>query len=92
MIQGIGAGFKPDVLDLSVVDEVQRISSEEAIEMTHRLHKEEGITAGISAGAAAAAAIKVAARPESEGKLIVAILPDACDRYHSSILFQSISV
>jgi cysteine synthase len=91
-IQGIGAGFKPDVLDLGIVDEVQKISSEEAIEMTLRLHKEEGISAGISSGAAAAAAVKVAARPENKGKLLVVILPDAGDRYHSSILFQSISV
>jgi cysteine synthase A len=60
--------------------------------MTHRLHKEEGITAGISSGAAAAAAVKVAARPENKGKLLAVILPDAGDRYHSSILFQSIAV
>jgi cysteine synthase len=91
-IQGIGAGFKPDVLDLSLVDEVQKISSDEAVEVTHRLHKEEGITAGISSGAAVAAALKVASKPENKGKLIVVILPDAGDRYHSSILFQSISV
>ena len=91
-IQGIGAGFKPDVLDLGIVDEVQRVSSEEAIEMTHRLHREEGITAGISSGAAIAAAVKVAARQGNKDKLIVVILPDAGDRYHSSILFQGIAV
>ena len=91
-IQGIGAGFKPDVLDLRIVDEVQKVTSNEAIEMTHRLHKEEGITAGISSGAAAAAAVLVASRPENKGKVIVVILPDAGDRYHSSILFESISV
>jgi cysteine synthase len=91
-IQGIGAGFKPDVLDLDLVDEVQAVTNEEALEYARRLHREEGITAGISSGAAAAAAVKVASRPEFAGKTLVVILPDAGDRYHSSILFQDIEV
>jgi len=91
-IQGIGAGFKPDVLDLDLVDEVQTVTNEEAVEFAHRLHKEEGITCGISCGAAVAAAVRVAARPEHAGKLVVVVLPDAGDRYHSSILFQDIQV
>jgi cysteine synthase len=91
-IQGIGAGFIPKVLDLDIVDEVVTVSSDESIEMAHRLHREEGITAGISSGAAVAAAVKVAAKPENKGKLIVVILPDAGDRYHSSVLFGSIPV
>jgi cysteine synthase A len=89
-IQGIGAGFKPDVLDLSVVDDVVTVSNDESVEMARRLHKEEGITCGISCGAAVAAALKVAARPESKGKLIVTVLPDAGERYLSSILFEGI--
>ena len=90
-IQGIGAGFKPDVLDLSLVDDVVTVSNDEAVEYARRLHKEEGITSGISAGAAVAAAVKVARQPESKGKLIVTILPDAGERYLSSVLFEGIA-
>jgi len=90
-IQGIGAGFKPDVLDLNVVDEIVTVNNDESVEFARRLHKEEGITCGISSGAALAAALKVAQRPESKGKVLVVILPDAGERYLSSILFQDIS-
>jgi cysteine synthase A len=89
-IQGIGAGFKPDVLDLSLVDEIATVTNEESVETAKRLHREEGITCGISCGAAAAAALKVAARPEMAGKLVVAVLPDAGERYLSSVLFEGI--
>jgi cysteine synthase A len=89
-IQGIGAGFKPYVLDLSLVDDVVTVSNDESVETARRLHREEGITAGISSGAAVAAAVKVAQRPEAQGKTIVVILPDAGERYLSSILFQDI--
>jgi cysteine synthase len=89
-IQGIGAGFKPDVLDLSLVDEVVTVSNDESVEMARRLHREEGITAGISCGAAVAAALKVAAQPASKGKLIVTLLPDAGERYLSTVLFEGI--
>ena len=89
-IQGIGAGFKPDVLELSLVDEVVTVTNEESIEMARRLHREEGITVGISSGAAMAAAARIAARPESRDKTIVVILPDAGERYLSSVLFEGI--
>ncbi len=89
-IQGIGAGFKPDVLDLGLVDEVAQVTNDESVEMAKRLHREEGITCGISCGAAVAAAVKVAARPENQGKTIVTVLPDAGERYLSSILFEGI--
>ena len=89
-IQGIGAGFKPDVLDLDLVDEIATVSNDEVVEMAMRLHREEGITCGISSGAAAAAAVRVAARPENKDKFIVAILPDAGERYLSTVLFEGI--
>jgi cysteine synthase A len=89
-IQGIGAGFKPDVLDLSLVDEIATVTNEESVETAKRLHREEGITCGISCGAAVAAALRVAARPELAGKLVVTLLPDAGERYLSSVLFEGI--
>ena len=89
-IQGIGAGFKPDVLDLDLVDDVVAVSNDQAIETARRLHREEGISAGISSGAAVAAALQVAERPEAKGKLLVVILPDAGERYLSSALFEGI--
>lgn len=88
-IQGIGAGFKPAVLDLSLVDDVQTVSNDEALEFARRLHREEGITCGISCGAAVAVACRLAALPENAGKLIVTILPDFGERYLSTALFAS---
>ena len=87
-IQGIGAGFKPDVLDMSLVDRVEAITDEEAIETARRLAREEGLISGISCGAAAAVGLRLAARPEYAGKTIVVILPDSGERYLSTVLFQ----
>jgi cysteine synthase A len=91
-IQGIGAGFIPDTLDLSVVDRVEQVSSEEAVEMARRLGKEEGILVGISCGAAMHVANKLAHSAEFAGKTIVVVLPDAGERYLSTVLFQGVGV
>jgi len=89
-IQGIGAGFIPETLDLSVVDQVEQVESAEAVAYARRLALEEGILAGISCGAAAAAAVRLAGRAEFAGKTIVVILPDSGERYLSTVLFDGV--
>ena len=87
-IQGIGAGFVPEVLDLSLVDRVEQVTDAEAVEYARRLNREEGILSGISCGAAAAVACRLAKLPEFKNKMIVTVLPDSGERYLSSILFE----
>ena len=89
-IQGVGAGFIPDTLDLSLVDRVELVTNEESLEMARRLAKEEGILAGISCGAAVAAAVRLGKLPEFAGKTLVTILPDAAERYLSTSLFEGL--
>jgi cysteine synthase A len=89
-IQGIGAGFVPDILDLSLVDAIEQVSNDEAIAYARRLTREEGILAGISSGAAVAVAARIANRRENEGKTIVTVLPDSGERYLSTPLFEGV--
>lgn len=89
-IQGIGAGFIPDTLDVDIVDQVEQIDDDEAIDIARKLASQEGIVCGISSGAAAAVALRLAAQEENKGKCIVAILPDSGERYLSSVLFEGI--
>jgi len=89
-IQGIGAGFIPETLDLALVDRVEQVGNDEAIEYARRLAREEGILAGISCGAATAVAARLAEQPEFAGKTIVVILPDSGERYLSSVLYEGI--
>jgi cysteine synthase A len=89
-IQGLGGGFVPKVLDLSLVDRIEQVTNEEAIEFGRRLTREEGILSGISCGAATAVAVRLAKQPEFAGKIIVTVLPDSGERYLSTVLFEGI--
>jgi cysteine synthase A len=88
MIQGIGAGFVPDVLDAKLIDEVMLVSNDDALRTARGLALADGIAAGISSGAALACALRVARRPEMKGRTVVTVLPDSAERYVSTVLFE----
>lgn len=87
-IQGIGAGFVPDILNTEIIDEIYKVKNEEAIDTSRSLAKTEGLVVGISSGAAVFAATQIAKRPENKGKNIITILPDTGERYLSTVLFN----
>jgi cysteine synthase A len=89
-IQGIGAGFIPEIMDTSLIDQIIQVSNAEALETARKLAKVEGVPCGISSGAALAATLKLARQPEMSGKMIVTIIPDFAERYISTVLFEGI--